>query len=72
MVIAKALLKLNREGTMQVRRYQTSKLKMNEAMKQLKLDLKNRFSSMSLEAEKHENTCEDEDEVALDNKVEKK
>ena len=41
-------------------------------MKHFKFELKNRFSCLSLEVEQHGNMSEDEDEVAHDNKVEKK
>ena len=57
---------------MQVRRYQTSKLNINEVMKHFQFELKNRFSCLSLEVEQHGKMSEDEDEVAPDNEVEKK
>ena len=41
-------------------------------MKHFQFELKNRFSCLSLEVEQHGNMSEDEDEVAHDNKVEKK
>ena len=74
MVIAKTLLKLNRTGrrALQVRKYQTSKLNTAEVMEEFQLVLKNRFSCLSLEDEQHGNTSEDVDEVAHDNKEEKK
>ena len=36
------------------------------------MELKNRFSCLSLDDEQHENTSEDVDEVAHDNKEDKK
>ena len=74
LVIAKALLKLVRKGKRveTVRRYETSKLTVPEIRKQFLLELKNRFSCLSLDDEQHGNTSEDVDEVAHDNKEDKK
>ena len=45
---------------------------MPEVMEQFPLELKNRFSCLSLDDEQHGNTSEDVDEVAHDNKEDKK
>ena len=56
LVIAKTLLKHNRTGrsVVQVRRYKTSKLNIPGIRKQFQLELKNRFSCLSLENEDNE------------------
>ena len=56
---------------MQVRRYETSKLNIPRIRKQFQLELKNRFSCLSLEDEDDENRQEDKGEVAHENEVEK-
>ena len=69
LVIAKTLLKLNRAArrTVQVRRYETSKLNVPEIRKQFQLELKNRFSCLVVEDDCDENRLEDEGEVAREN-----
>ena len=45
---------------------------MPEVMEQFPLELKNRFSCLPLDDEQYRNTSEDVDEVAHDNKEDKK
>ena len=65
-------LKLSRtdRGTTVIRRYETSKLKMPEIKKQFQLELKNRFSCLSVEVEEEENRSERA--LASENKVDRK
>ena len=56
---------------MQVRRYETSKLNIHEIRKQFQLELKNRFSCLSMEDEDHGSRYDVKGEVAHDNGVEK-
>jgi len=58
LVITKTLLQLNRTGrrALQVRRYETRKLNTPEIRKQFHLELKNRFSCLSMEDKEHGNS----------------
>ena len=73
-MIAKILLKLVRKGKRveKVRSYETSKLTVPEIRKQFRLELKNRFSCLSLEDADGENRYDDEGTVVGENKVEEK
>lgn len=74
LVIAKTRLKLMRKGRRveQVRRYETSKLAVPEIRKQFQLQLKNRFSCLSLEDGDGEIRHEDEGAVVHESEVEEK
>ena len=72
LVIVKTQLKLSRtdRGTTVIRRYDTSKLKKPEIRKQFQLELKNRFSCLSVEDEEEENRSGSA--LASENEVERK
>ena len=73
-MIAKILLKLVRKGKRveKVRSYETSKLTVPEIRKKFRLELKNRFSCLSLEDADGENRYDDEGTVVGENEVEEK
>jgi len=64
LVIARTLLKLNRTGKKVhvVKRYDTSKLKMRETRKKFPLELRNRFSCLSIDDDDEEEEEEEEEE----------
>ena len=78
LVIAKTLLKLNRTGKKihVVKRYDTSKLNMPETRKKFKLELRNRFSCLSIDDDEEEEEGEEgngqESVAVVENRVESK